>query len=98
MAAPPGLKTHAVPQQPHSLQPHNYDATQSQAAMPANRASAKYAVPAGSMAAHDAAPQAPAPRAAMSVPGEAAARQGSSAAKIRLQERLAANEEVCLDC
>ena len=36
----------------------------------------------------------------MSLPGEAAARQlqGSSAAKTRLQERLAANEEVCLHC
>ena len=99
VTAPPGFETQAPSQMPNSLQPHGVS-KHLQGAMPASRAGVKQDVLAASMAAHDATPQKPAPRVAMSLPGEAAARQlqGSSAAKTRLQERLAANEEVCLHC
>ncbi len=96
--APPGFEHHPMSHIQSRLQQPHSTADQSQAAMPASRAAAQHDVPAGFMSARDAAFREPAPRAAMPLPGEAAARQlqGSSAARTRLQERLAANEEVCV--
>ena len=93
---PPGFEDHHQSQGSHSLQPRS-DPIMLQNAMLASKTSHSSDLSSRSTSAHDAAPVQHTSRAAMSaVPDRAAAQQvsGSSAAKAKLQQRLAANEEV----